>query len=288
MSMQLRIDSLLLASEASSAALDGMLGGLTAALRQSREEIRQIGDHLRQAEAAGDRSRIASLRNRLGVATVALDRQQTVAGLDFRGIERRNRRAVAKVFVEYEDGEVATATAFAVRSDATLLTSRHVVVGASGRLAVRRLAVQFSDSDQIWPARVLLVADDADLALVRIDNIVGQVPTVQSLNLRSDTVAPGTPVALIGYPLGGREERIEGMAAQVVRPLLSAAVVSGRGGERFELHGYGAAGASGSPIFDGNGEVVAVLYGGRRDAGGTQILYCVPAHVAARLLEVIQ
>jgi hypothetical protein len=64
--------------------------------------------------------------------------------------------------------------------------------------------------------------------------------------------------------------------------------VSGRGGDRFEIHGYGAAGASGSPIFDGNGEVVAVLYGGRRDAGGAQVLYGVPSHVAARLLEAIQ
>jgi S1-C subfamily serine protease len=283
--MQSRIDSLLVASEASAAALEGMLGGLTAALRQSQEEIRTISEQLRRAEAAGDRSQVSSLRTRLETATVALDRQQTVAGLDFRGIERRNRRAVAKVFVEFDDGEVATGTAFAVRPDATLLTSRHLVMGANRQRRLSRMAVQFADSDQVWPARVVLVANDADLAMIKVDNIVGVVPTVQALNLRSDTLPTGAPVALIGYPLGGATERPNGSALEVARPLLSAGVLSARREDRFEVRGYGAAGASGSPIFDANGEVVAVLFGGRRDASGNQTLISVPSGAAARLLE---
>lgn len=283
--MQSRIDSLLQEGEASTAALEGMLSGLTSALRQSQDEIRQIGEQLRRAEASGDRTQVSSLRSRLETATVALDRQQSAAALDFQGIERRNRRAVAKVYVEYEDGEVATATAFAVRPDATLLTSRHVVAGPDGGRALRRMAVQFSDSDQVWPARVLVLATDADLAMIKVDNIRGGVPTVQSLNLRSDTLQTGAPVALIGYPLGGETQRLDGTTVEVARPLLSAGVVSARRADRFELQGYGAAGASGSPIFDRNGEVVAVLFGGRRDASGNQTLYSVPAGAASRLLE---
>jgi S1-C subfamily serine protease len=271
-------------SEAAAAAMDGMLTGLSAALRQSQEEIGRIGEHLRRAESDGDRAQVSTLRTRLEAATVALDRQQSVAALDFRGIESRNRRAVAKVFVEFDDGEVATGTAFAVRPDATLVTSRHVVTGADGRRPLRRIAVQFSDSDQVWPARVVAVATDADLAVVRIDNIVGQVPTVQSLNLRSDTVADGAPVALIGFPLGG-DASPDAAGRSVVRPRLSAGVVSGRRPDRFELNGYGAAGASGSPIFDSNGEVVGVLFGGRRHGAGTQTLYSVPASAVARMLN---
>lgn len=285
--MQLRIDSLLLASEASARSVEGMLEGLTAALRQSQHEIRHISEQLRRAESSGDRSQVSSLRRRLETATVALDRQQLVAGLDFRGIERRNRRAVAKVYVEYDNGEVVTATAFAVRPDATLLTSRHVVAGVDGRRTMRRMAIQFSDSDQIWPSRLLSVAADADLALVKVDNIVGGVPTVQSLNLRSDTITMGAPVALIGFPLGGESVEMIATAANIARPLLSAGVLSGRRADRFELQGYGATGASGSPIFDHNGEVIAVLFGGRRDANGEQTLFSVPSSIVARLLEAI-
>jgi S1-C subfamily serine protease len=282
--MQQRIDSVLIASESSAAALEGMLGGLSAAVRRSQDEIREINDLLRRTEADGSRSQLPLLRDRLENATVALDRQRSAAALDFRSIELRNRSAVAKVFVEYEDGEVAAATAFAVRADATLLTSRHVVAGADGRRGLRRLAVQFSDSEQVWPARVLLLDDDADLALVKVDNIVGGVPTIQALNLGSDTVAAGAPVALIGYP-GGGQTGVSNGAPQVARPVLSAAVVTARRLGRFELQGYGAAGASGSPVFDGNGEVIGVLFGGRRDANGNQTLYSVPSTQASRLLQ---
>jgi S1-C subfamily serine protease len=283
--MERRMDSLLLASEASTSMLEGMLDGLTAALRQSHNEIQQIGDQLRTAETAGDRTQILALRRRFETATLTLDRQKIVAALDFRGVERRNRRAVAKVYVEYDNGEVATATAFAVRPDATLLTSRHVVTGSDGRRWLRRMVIQFSDSDRIWPARVLAVANDADLAVVKVDDIVGRVPVVQTLNLRSDTVATGAPVALIGFPLGGEPVVMNDRAASIARPLLSAGVISLRQEDRFELQGYGAAGASGSPVFDANGEVIAVLFGGRRDANGKLMLESIPVVSAIRLLE---
>src|SRR5690606_11852725 len=111
-------------------------------------------------------------------------------GLDFPAIQQRNRHAVARIFVEYANGEVATATAFAVRDDATLITSRHIMVDSEGAIQPRRIAIQFSDSEQVWPARLLAVSD-ADLALVKVDNIVGAVPTVHALNRRPDTLAVG-------------------------------------------------------------------------------------------------
>ena len=51
-----------------------------------------------------------------------------------------------------------------------------------------------------------------------------------------------------------------------------------------EVQGLGAAGASGSPILDSAGNVIAVLYGGRDDQG-TQVLLGVPAQTALAFLS---
>jgi S1-C subfamily serine protease len=286
LAMQLRIDSLMLTSEQVVQALEGELQGLTAALRQSQEEVLQAHAQLQRAEAGGDPSRVPALRRQLQAATVQLDRKQLAATLDFQRIERRNRPAVAMIYVEFEEGEVVTATAFAVRANATLLTSRHAVTGANGQRRPRRMAVQFADSEQAWPARLLAVSGSADLAVVKIDNILGRVPTVQPLNLRPDTLGEGAPVALIGFPEGGAARSDDGQPARLIKPVVTAGVVSGNRAGRLEVQGYGAAGASGSPVFDRNGEVVAVLFGGRRGPNG-QTLFSVPSTEALRLLEEI-
>src|SRR5690606_31566560 len=125
---------------------------------------------------------------------------------------------------------------------------------------------QFSDSEQVWPARLLAVSD-ADLALVKVDNIVGAVPTVHGLNQRPDTLAVGAPVAMLGYPHGGAAADPD-QTVGYARPLLSAGVVQETSDGQMRVQGYGAVGASGSPILDANGEVVAIVFGGRTEAEG--------------------
>lgn len=188
-------------------------------------------------------------------------------------VDRRNRLAVARIYVEGEDGEIATGTAFAVRADGTLITSRHVVGGGQ-----RRIAVQFAGSSQVWRARVVAVSGEWDLAAVRVEGIVGAVPTVRGLNLRADTLAPGTPVMLVGFPRGSEPE--EGTLPRAsLSPAAFAVVRSGR----VELYARSAVGASGSPVFDTNGQVVAVLFGGNPRAE-RPVLYAVPASAIARLI----
>jgi S1-C subfamily serine protease len=284
--MQARIDSVLAAGEISANALEGQVAELSGALRQSQEQVRAAQEQLASAEHGHDDGDIPELRSELQRALTDLARQQRAAGLDFTGIRRRNQPAVALIFVESASGEVSTATAFAVRPDAVLLTNRHVVLGPDGHDQPRRIAIQFSGSTQVWPARLLAVSRESDLAAVKVDNIVGDVPTVRALNLRPDTLAPGAPVALIGFPLGGASGT-EG-SARPARPLLSAGVVSGVDATQLEVRGFGAAGGSGSPLFDSNGEVAAILFGGRHDGAGRQTLLAVPATGAATRLAALR
>jgi S1-C subfamily serine protease len=260
--MQERIDSILAESEATADALQGRIEGLHGALQDSRTHLERAGRDLAQAQATGNTSEIAALRVQVQEAQAALVRQQLAANLDFDAIEDANRSAVVKVYVDF-GGEVITATAFAVREDATLLTNRHVVLGPGGDRTPRRLAVQFADSRQVWPARLLATSDVDDLAVLKADNIMGRVPTILGFNTRPDTVQAGQGVAVIGFPLGGADLAAGEGSGTVARTTLTAGVVSAVREGRMEVNGYGVEGSSGSPIFDGDGKLVGVLYGGR-------------------------
>lgn len=272
--LEARIDSLIAVNRNAEAALGDELSGLRRTLRESEARLQSLRDEL---AAATDHGRDdTELRQRLFAATAALRAQQLAAALDFDLIQRRNRAATAMVWVEYDDGSRVTGTAFAARADGVLLTNRHLVAGADGTLRHRRIAVRFADSDQAFPASLIAVDELHDLAALRVLNIIGGVPVVAGFNTRADTIAPGSPVALIGFPLGG-EAGDPSRGARIARPLVSAGLVLRSDDATLEIQGLGAAGASGSPLFDGAGNVVGVLYGGRDD--GHTILAVAPSAV---------
>jgi S1-C subfamily serine protease len=277
-----RTDSLLAAGDAAVRALAGARAELADTLRLSQSEVRRLRDAM-QRTPGRDTAQLPELRRQLQSATAALERQQLAASLDFARIERSARAAVAVIWVETSAGEVLTGTAFAIRPDATLITSRHLVRSADGQ-GPRRVAIQFSDSDQVWPARVIAVSETGDVAIVKVDNIAGDVPTVHGLNLRPDTLGTGVPVAWIGFPLGGVTWPQDARTGRLARPLGSVGIITRLSTDRIDVQGYGAAGASGSPIFDADGDVIAILIGGRREAAG-QTLSGTPAGEIARLLR---
>jgi len=288
-------DSLLEAGERSLSSLEGELSELADALERSRSDLASIRGALADARnrapeaVPSDAAEIAALQERLIETTAALELQQLAASLDFGAIQEANRRAIALVWVERPDGTVATGTAFGIDASGLLATSRHVVLGESGDLRPTRIALQFTDSRQVFPARLVAASPEWDVAAVEVENLDGEIPTVLDLNLRADTLPSGTPVATLGFPLGG----VGGMSAEEggdripVRPLLSAGVLRARTGMVLEVQGYGEPGASGSPLFDGNGAVIGVLFGGSRETGG-RILHAAPSSAVSRLLEAWQ
>ena len=218
----------------------------------------------------------------LASATQALQYRQAAAQVDYRSIVSANQRAVAMVWVSFGGGEVFTGTAFAVRSDGTLITNRHVVAGPDGTRRPDSIAVRFADSRQTWRGRLLWISQEADLAAIKVD-IRGGVPTVQGINSRPDTLRQGDPVAMIGFPLGTDLPMLEGFASTT----FTAGSVSKVLSNLIQIDGYGAEGASGSPVFDRNGLVVSVLYGGQAGTGG-RIVFSIPSTYVARLLDVLR
>jgi S1-C subfamily serine protease len=281
------VDSLFQQDVRTAGDLEGEVEALATALEQSRAEVAAIRDRLalREEAGAGSSEDVAVLQRELEEATQALARQQVAATLDFQGIEDANRSAVVLIFVEGADGQVVSGTGFSVRDDALLVTARHLLEGPTGRVEPRRIAVQFSDSEQVWPAHLVATSESEDLALVRAENIRGAVPTVQGLNARPDTVQSGSPVASMGFPLGGGSTPAEAMTGRrpAVRPLLGAGVVRDVTLHHIEVQGFGEPGASGSPVLDARGEVIAVVSEGRRGPRGG-VLVAIPSNRVQALL----
>ncbi len=283
--LQATIDSVLSGADSTVGELQGQVAGLVSALQQSQVEVRDLQGQLAEARRVGNEERVAALSRRLTETMAALSRQQDAARIDHARIRAANQRAVAMIWVEYAPGEVATGTAFAVRPDAVMVTNRHVVAGDDGTRVPRRIGVQFADSDQVFRARVVAISDDpgVDLAIVKVE-LSGEVPAVEGLNARPDTIPPGAPVAIIGFPLGTDLPMRVGRSGRMATTTLTAGIVSKSLPNDMQIHGYGAAGASGSPIFDANGQVISVLYGGQ-EGSTDQLLFAVPSHFVIRLLD---
>ncbi len=282
--LQARIDSVLQAARETVAALQQEMSELASTVEDSRQEIQSLQLSLTQAREAGNEERIQALTLELDNALVALAVQQHAASIDFAGIARSNQGAVAMMFVDFGGGRIETSTAFAVRSDGTMLTTRHSVVGPRGNLRARQIGVRFADSKQTFRARVTAVAEgeDADLAIIKVE-LRGEVPAVQGLNQRPDTVAVGAPVAIIGFPGGTGSPQLVRDDGTYATPSLTAGTVSKNLPALIQISGYGTQGTSGSPIFDANGKVIGIVNAGEVGSAG-RIVYAVPVSLARELL----
>jgi len=280
--LQARADSLMIESRDLATRFRTELQGVRDALKASQDETAHLRREL--AASAGDASSMARLRTELDDA----ERRQralagAVGGVDYRAISHQNQDAVAIVLVEYSDGDRFSGTAFAVDSNGTMVTNKHILIGEDGTKTPRRLGVIFSGSTQFWRAEMIGVSPEVDVGVFRV-SMKGGTPRVHGLARSREGIERGDPVAILGYPLGFDLPMENRGGDPIAEPTLTVGTVSKALTAVVQVDAYGAPGSSGSPVFDRNGNVIAVLYGGERESNG-KIIFAVPAYIAADYLK---
>lgn len=238
--------------------------------------LNRTNDSLRAAATVASRGTSdhrAQIRER-----VSLWREGATAmsQVDLPAINDRNAPAIAYLVSEM-DGQALGGTAFAITHGGLMLTNRHLVRTAAGSPATR-LAVKFRDESEWISAHVVrtATAEDDDLALIQLDD-AGRVPAVAGFTRNAAALREGAPVVTIGYPLG-RATRMEGNDGDgfVARTSLYPGTISKSMPTLLQIAAFAGHGSSGSPVFDAEGLVAGVVWGGPRDSGG-QLVYAVPA-----------
>ena len=281
--LQARADSLMIESRDLTARFRTELQGVRDALKESQDETVRLRREL--AASGGDAASMARLRTELDAAE---RRQRALAGavgggVDYRAISHQNQDAVAIVLVEYNDGERFSGTAFAVDSNGTMVTNKHILIGEDGTKTPRRIGVIFSGSTQFWRAEMIGVSPEVDIGVFRVA-IKGGTPKVKGLARTREGIERGDPVAILGYPLGFDLPMENRGGNPIAEPTLTVGTVSKALTAVVQVDAYGAPGSSGSPVFDRNGNVIAVLYGGERESNG-KIIFAVPAYLVADYLK---
>jgi S1-C subfamily serine protease len=282
--LQVRADSLMREARQLSTQFQTQLKGVRDALAESQTETARLRQEL--GASGGDASSVARLRAQL---TDAERRQRAligaVGGVDYRAISHKNQDAVAIVLVEFSEAERFSGTAFAVDSNGTMVTNKHVLMGEDGTRTPRRIGVIFSGSTQMFQGELVGVAPDADVGVLRV-RIKGGTPRVAGMARNRLGVERGDPIAIIGYPLGFDLPMEAQGQRPIAEPTLTVGTVSKALTSVVQVDGYGAPGSSGSPIFDREGKVIAVLYGGQQESQG-KIIFAVPAYIVADYLKTL-
>jgi pSer/pThr/pTyr-binding forkhead associated (FHA) protein/S1-C subfamily serine protease len=209
-----------------------------------------------------DPSRRAQLRTRLTTVTARGVAIQQAQGVDYASIKSANDRAVAIVYIRFPDSSMVTGTAFSVSTAGAMITNKHVVTSERGQHPLD-IAIQFSGSVEVLPARLVRTSPDADLAVLQLES---QGPFPAILGMAGAPLAEGASIAMIGFPGAVSPGRIH--QAKLVTGSVTRAIPD----SLYELDSFSGAGASGSPIFDRDGRVVGVEFGGLVSSGGSAIL----------------
>jgi S1-C subfamily serine protease len=286
---QARVDELLKRNDSLSAMFEktvgsmrGRVAGLDSALAASRKETDQIRSRIKGEMKKGGDANVEDLSARLDKAERRQRALVSAGNVDYESIAAKNGPAIVFIAVEEAGGSYMSASGFNVSPSGLIVTNRHVVQDAQGHPA-KRVKVIFDGTSGAWKsAHVLKVSTTDELAFIKIDD-PGTYPVVAGV-AKQPSVRVGTPVALLGYPLG---TSTAGMGGDInkIRPksTLGLGTVSKLLADTLQFDAFAAPGSSGSAVFDARGFVVGVLFGGQTESNG-RIVYAVPSDKLAAQL----
>jgi pSer/pThr/pTyr-binding forkhead associated (FHA) protein/S1-C subfamily serine protease len=225
------------------------------------------------AELANLRAEMRAAEERARVLEQGL---RAVRGADLARIAEANQAAVGLVSV-FAGGKIFDGSGFVISSSGYFVTNRHVATPDG----VTPDSIHITMADQRTGYRARLVTAEPsggpDLAVLYIPRYVG--PIVARVDWEGTRARQGEPAALIGFPAG--------VAAALdytstVRTSMSAGIFSKVTPAQIQFDGFTVGGSSGSPVFNADGEVVAVHAAGLREAAG--LGFAVPVKLVLPLL----
>jgi S1-C subfamily serine protease len=250
--------------------------GLTNALQRRLDSLTAA------VHEARDKESVAAAQDQLRENHVL---QQKFNAMDLAAVRDANDPAVTLIVSEI-DGAQKEATGFSVNKSGLIVTNRHVVTDSVGSHA-SRIFVKFANTRD-WKHAHLVKLDshaDSDLALIQIDE-PGVYPAVRGVAHTVDTRV-GAAIAAIGFPLG-TDIPMEGTGNDfAAKTSLTIGTVSKSVADVLQIDAFASHGSSGSPVVDGHGHVVGVVFGGPPGAEG-RIVYAVPANKITSLIESVK
>ena len=250
--------------------------------RVAQAESERLQRDLNRARSAGTSEGLldslrAAVREAEERAAAIASQVDAVRGGNLASVAQANQGAVGLV-TAHIGSEMYDGSGFAITASGYFVTNRHVI-RPTGKPQADSVFVTLADQRVARRAVVVEFAEapGPDLALLRIMEHDGS--HVTRIDWDGDGARQGEPAALIGFPAGfGNAVDQTG----VVRTSMTAGIFAKVTAEMINFDGFTVGGSSGSPIFNANGEVVAVHRAGLGEAVGMG--FAVPIAKLVRLI----
>jgi pSer/pThr/pTyr-binding forkhead associated (FHA) protein/S1-C subfamily serine protease len=272
-SLQAQLESARARTAALGAALDRAQAALAAQLAQgearrvaAQSDVQRLRDELAAAERrAPSQAALDSLRGAVTVAereTQSLEAKlRAIRATDFATIAQQNQGAVGLITASF-GRDYYNGTGFALTPDGYMLTNWHVVADSQHPRA-DTLWVIMADQSQAHYADIIAMSQERDVALIKIRGYSG--PFITAIDWNGTKARQGEPAALIGFPAGSGFARLR---TAVVRTSMTAGIISRTTEDVIQFDGITIGGSSGSPLFNANGEVIAIHHAGLAQSPG--------------------
>lgn len=249
--------------------LDVQLVAADSIRRAAEQELVRLRAQMASAQATGADSRavLDSLQRSLRAADERVKevsgQVRALKGADFAQIAQLNQGAVGMVTANVR-GEQFDGSGFVISASGYFLTNRHVVRPDTS--TKDSIYVTMSDQGFSLRADIVMIAPPSgpDVALLKIRNYKG--PVVTKVDWTGTHAVQGEGAALIGFPAG--YDNAFDVNAKVVRSSMSAGIFAKVTPDLIQFNGLSAGGSSGSPLFNGSGEVVGLHRAGLSEGPG--------------------